>query len=290
MRKQTKTLVFTHIPKTGGVTTQKIIQRKHSFTKGRSFHSFNVKQLAVFSTLPAEQKRQIQLVTGHLHFGVHKELQRAPRYFTMLREPLARAISEYNFICSYKHHSFYKEMNERKYSLEDFIQSGKILNMDNCQVRYLCGVSGIPYGRVNEEHLELAINNLTNYYETIGITEFFDESLILFARALNWKSPFYTRQNVNKSDRKISVADLDAKTLELIKNYNKYDSVLYAKALEIFEEQKKKAGPSFSQDVSSFKIQNQKKRHFTAAVTILFNYINRAKINKIKPGKPTWMA
>jgi len=282
MTPNTKPVIFTHIPKTGGVTIQKIIDRKYFLVKRKSFRSYNVRQIGLFRSLSEIKKRQLILITGHLYFGIHRELGREARYFTMLRNPIDRAISEYNFINSYKYHSFHKEMSDQQYSLETFIKSGKVLNMDNCQVRYLCGVQDIPYGGVTEQHLQLAIENLSKYYEVIGIMEFFDESLLLFAKTFGWSTPFYTRQNVNKSEKKTSLANLDSSTRELLEYSNRFDTILYQEALELFNKQVISANACIREDVALFKKQNHRKHHLTALITMISDYINQLKLHKLK--------
>ena len=92
-------------------------------------------------------------------------------------------------------------MHEHQYSLDELFENGYILNIDNCQVRFLCGIDNIPFGGVNETHLQVAIDNLTDHYTAIGISEHFDESVLLLARRFGWRTPWYVRQNEGKGKR-----------------------------------------------------------------------------------------
>ena len=57
----------------------------------------------------------------------------------------------------------------------------------------------VPFGSINEEHYEMAIKNLDNHFAVTGITERFNESILVLANELNWKSPYYSI--ANKSNR-----------------------------------------------------------------------------------------
>lgn len=167
-------------------------------------------------------------------------------------------------------------MLEHQYTLDQLFENGKVINLDNCQVRFLCGVPDLPFGGVTEEHLQIALDNLVNHYEVIGLSERFDESILLFAKAFGWSKPWYTNQNVNEKSR-VKFSDLSEETLAKLKYYNRFDEILYKKAQELFEKQLAAAGPSFEQEVAQFKEEN-KKRVIRTKITIrLFKYLGRLR-------------
>ena len=89
-------LVFIHVPKTAGSVVKKLLIRwgKHL---GRSIGHHRVEFLALSK---AEQQDHVAL-WGHRGYGVHEQpgykIAKTPRYFTFLRDPVARTISQYAF-------------------------------------------------------------------------------------------------------------------------------------------------------------------------------------------------
>lgn len=276
MKPKTTPLIFTHIPKAAGNTINIIIQRNYLFSKGYFFNSPNVRMMEQFKNLPEHVRRKMAVIKGHLYYGVHKYCPVPVHYFTSLREPLSRAVSEYNYIFTIPHHPNYKELHENQYTLKQLLENGLIKNMDNCQVRFLCGVDDIPFGAVNEEHLQMAIDNLEKRYEQVGIMEAFDESILLFARKFNWATPYYTWQNVNHKKR-VRLDELDSETLEMLHRFNRYDMVLYEKGKQILQKQIEAAGPGFYDEVAKFRKRNAQLKPFIKARTFFVRYATQAK-------------
>ena len=81
----------------------------------------------------------------------------------------------------------------------------------------------VPFGSINEEHYKMAIKNLDNHFAVTGITERFNESILVLANELNWKYPYYSI--ANKSNRMDLSIEIDG--LSTIKKYYHYDMKLY---------------------------------------------------------------
>jgi hypothetical protein len=229
-----------------------------------------------FIELPQEVRRKMIVIKGHLYYGVHKYCPMPVHYFTMLREPLSRAIAEYNYIFTIPHHPNYKELQENQYTLKQLLENGLIKNMDNCQVRFLCGVNDIPYGNVTEEHLQKAIDNMEHSYEQVGIMEAFEESILLMAKQFNWATPYCTRQNINELKR-TRLNELDAATLELLRYRNRYDTILYDRGRQILQKRIDEEGPAFQERVEQFKKKNRQLKPLIEAQTFLVRYANQVK-------------
>lgn len=230
MNKVLFSFFFIHIPKTGGVTFQYILNKKYSRSKKFTLHPFNNKKWQKFSDT---QKKSFQLIKGHFRFKPDLYPGECI-YFTFLRNPVSRLISHYNFIKTTPTHRFYKEINEHHYSLIQLIENGKIPNLDNCMVRFLAGVEGKKFGDVNENDLKLAIYNFDHYFNHFGILEKYDESLLILSYELGWNKPYYTKHNEGKL--KENMNEKDASTNEAIAICTKYDEVLYRHALEKFNQ------------------------------------------------------
>jgi hypothetical protein len=253
-----------------------ILHREYLLKSDTVFDSDNIGKIELFKNLPERFRRRLSLVKGHLYYGVHQYIPRPVQYFTLLRKPLERTISLYNYLMAEPNTPFYKELNEKQYSLDQLFENGYILNIDNCQVRFLCGAEPIPFGQVNEIHLQMAIDNLSNHYDAVGISERFDESILLFARKFNWGTPWYTRQNEGRGAG-IKLSELKADTLEKLQYYNRYDEILYQRALELFQEELNAAGPGFMDEVAAFKKENELRMAKTKRSVLLMNYVRKLR-------------
>lgn len=117
--------IFVHIPKCAGGTIQEHIESQIPESERFGPHNPYYKQeiarvlrgserkqcqtdstlvkrswiMAYLSSLSPARRNSIRCVYGHAaHYGVHTLFERQPRYFTFLREPLARFVSYYNYI------------------------------------------------------------------------------------------------------------------------------------------------------------------------------------------------
>ena len=109
MRRPTadRCIVFLHIPKTGGVTLRRTLKRKYSrFLSEETL----TKPRQAFARVPLSERATAQVVAGHLHYGVHEYIPRECDYITVLREPVARVVSSYNYILGHPKHALHAEL------------------------------------------------------------------------------------------------------------------------------------------------------------------------------------
>ena len=97
--------------------------------------------------------------------------------------------------------------------------------------------------------------NLRDNIEVVGLTGRFDETLLLLKKAFGWGNVFYARQNVVR--KRPHRDQLSADTLAVIHKYNQLDMELYQFATTLFEEQVRKQGASFAEEVRSFRRANR---------------------------------
>ncbi len=186
-----------------------------------------------------KQSVNYRLVQGHQLFGLHQHLQYPCQYFTMLREPISRIISLYNYL---RLKNIFPSINEDNMTIREMLDCGLSLTADNGMTRFIAGtgLDEVPYGCVNLKTLEIAKQNILNYSIIIGLTERFDESLALFKILLGWeKIPSYLIQN--KSQKKwISKQELSKEDIAFLEDYLKYDIALYNFSSQIYQNQKEK--------------------------------------------------
>ena len=95
-------LVFYHIPRTAGLSLIRDVLSPN-FNWWRRCHVVydqNMKPLGRAQeplSWPAWRRRQIRLLAGHMPFGFASHFPGASEYFTFLRDPVERAVSDYYF-------------------------------------------------------------------------------------------------------------------------------------------------------------------------------------------------
>ncbi len=212
-------LIFLHIEKAGGSTFHNILSNYYDRE--------NILHLDYMSDgsneLLSTDLKKLTLVKGHNLFGIHKQLGNSFKYYSMMRNPEDRVISYYYYIRQKKSHHHSKLIIEKGWELEEYIKNAENLQMDNGQVRYISG-SLKPFGEINREDLDLAKYNIENHFLTVGLTEKFDESMIILKLLMNWKKyPVYERANVNL--KKENLISPSAK--KTINDFNHFDRELY---------------------------------------------------------------
>src|SRR5688572_23622371 len=118
-------LIFLHIPKAGGTTLHSILERLY---EGSNLFSIKVRghHLGVeeFTSLSQEKKDQIQLLKGHMPFGLHTHFKDADvKYITLFRNPVDRIISHYEYVLRKANHYLYEKVKEGNMTLLDYALS-----------------------------------------------------------------------------------------------------------------------------------------------------------------------
>lgn len=229
-------VIFMHIPKAAGTTMHTILERAY---RGRIICDLDTADLrasiAGFKRLPQEEKDKIDLLKGHLPFGMHEGFLRDFTYITMLRNPVDRIVSHYRYASENHSHYLNRHIVESNMDVVAYVESGISTELDNAMVRILSGrLYDVPYGGCDSGMLENAKSNLARHFSTIGLAESFDESVLLMKLKLGWSSyPVYYRKKVSKV--RGSTAGLDEEARERIKARNQLDWELYEFAKDIFD-------------------------------------------------------
>ena len=137
-------------------------------------------------TLSEQRRRRLQVVRGHLFYGVHELLPQGATYITMLREPVARFLSSYYFIQRRPFHPMHRKVTTERVGVEDFIRL--TAHRQNFQCRLIAGVKG--EGACDERILDQAKENLMKSFSVVGICELFEESLVPLRENLQLADPF----------------------------------------------------------------------------------------------------
>lgn len=234
---QDKFIIFLHIQKTGGITIQRILRRR----LGKSVIERGINLLKGKNN-PSSLKQLMQnkvygdrYFIGHFCYGIHEYLPTPATYMSFFREPVSRLISLYNF----------SKINPTAYwhpfavdkTLEEFLLGVDLPELDNGQVRFLVGenfancdeteeffINKTPVGQCDESLLDLAKKHIDEEFSFIGLTEYFDQSVLLLKEILGWKNSYYLRRNVTKKTKKEPVS---AEVKQAIRDRNHLDIQLY---------------------------------------------------------------
>jgi hypothetical protein len=225
-----RTVIFLHIPKAAGQTLYRVLARQYKrahtyvFQGGRQQLQLAMDQLRRW---PEAKRADMQLLCGHVPYGIHTLVPNPYVYFTLLRHPVERVISQYYYVLRTPQHALYAQVTARQMSLEDYVASGINPEVDNGQTRLLAGVGlSLPFGQCPEELLQRAMENIDRDFVVAGLMERFDETLLLLKHTLGWRRwPVYTKHNV--ATQRQPLAHLPARTRRLIEQYNQLDGALY---------------------------------------------------------------
>lgn len=192
-------------------------------------------------------------VFGHFSFGIHRQLTRPWTYVTMLRDPVNRVLSLYNFQLLLEERMGAHEGVRLPdgMTIEDFVCEPPYAEIDNGQTRRISGMGGSG-DRCSGTMLDAAKDNLRRYFSGVGITERFDESLVLLARTFGWSRElvYYPRNvTVTGTER----ARLPEKTVGLIREKNAYDAELYEFAWRLLDDAIGAQGGEFGMELDSFR-------------------------------------
>ncbi len=231
------TVLFLHIPKAGGRSLYKALERNYAANDTYCIGVNTASAMQKFINLPLQHRARIRLVRGHMPFGLHDHIPRNAVYITLLRDPVERVISHYYYVKRTPEHYLHSDITEHDTGLHDYITSSGCPELDNGQTRLLAGVDdNIPFGELDDTILEKAQNNLHASFAAVGLTERFDETLLLFRKRLRWHAlPLYAKQNVTRN-RPPRDATPPA-TLRQIRTCNMYDQRLYDEAASGFDKQ-----------------------------------------------------
>jgi hypothetical protein len=269
-------LVFVHVPKTAGTALTSVLKANEPGPRTRQGGNVfkgggGVKQGVRFEGLLANEAAaldQVKFLTGHFPLGIRDLLppDLEARYFTFLREPADRTLS--HFFQIRERRGGVETPNKlglpplpADATVEDALERGYI--HDNLQTRMLSGLPE-PFGEVTDEMLEQAKRNLEDLV-FVGLTERFDESLVLAKRRLGLGSILY--KSPGSEDRRASKratgrvnafrprgADVPDELRRAAEACNRYDIELYDHAKQLFESAPERGELDFEVDVAALRV------------------------------------
>ncbi|MGI8890895.1 MAG: sulfotransferase family 2 domain-containing protein [Chthoniobacterales bacterium] len=222
-------LIFLHIPKTAGTTLNRIIEWQYNPLTIFTMDPYRIRATAErLKTLSESRRRKLQMVRGHLYYGVHEFLPQGATYITMLRDPVKRFFSSYYFIQRRPLHPLHRKVTSERIGVADFIRLTPL--RQNLQCSMIAGIKND--GKSDDRMLATAKENLAKSFSVVGLSERFEESLMLIAKTFDWEVPFYENHKVAKTRPKI-----DPEEVAMIEEHNRLDLELYEFGKTLFEGQ-----------------------------------------------------
>ena len=267
------THVFLHIPKTAGMTVRQMIERNYSrsdryliplppaaFERGAGTARDGLPggpsrlapspdtEIQKLARLPEERKRELRIVYGHTVFGVHEVLPGPCAYVTMLREPVDRVVSTYYYLR--RREDLWAHNAAMAMTLEEYAHGAMVQESDNMQTRILAGALGNP-GRCTQKMLDQAKRNIDERFVAVGLTERFDETVLLWGKVLGWTRLHYVSKNVARGGRDSPSPE----AIRAIQDANAFDAELFRFAATRLDEQLQNH-PSIEQELARFRQRN----------------------------------
>jgi hypothetical protein len=238
MQDRERALIFLHIPKAAGSTLHRIIKRQYPKRAIFTVDGSRIREsIDEFKSLSEEERAEIRCLKGHMPYGLHQYLPRPSVYITVLRDPVDRIISHYYFVLRTPGHFLHQDVISKKMSLEDYVNSDLSSELNNGQVRLLSGLESVDsiygHGPVSRSVLEAAKANLQNHFFAVGLSERFEESVLLFKDMLGWTRTYFVKENVTQ--KRPTKSDVSKQILKRIEQYNALDIELYDFAERLFK-------------------------------------------------------
>lgn len=225
-----KTLLFDHIPKTGGTTIKSILRRVYN--RVLVLDPNPGESMKAFRDLNYSERRSYDAIVGHTAHELLDAVPEPVESFTMLRRPTSRVVSHYYHVCRDESHVYHDKA--RHLQLSEYVSSG--VADDRLRNHYCARFSGWSPDEVREAPkgaFEKAKEQLRDF-SLVGITERFDESLLEARKQFGWVlPPIYAKRNV--SHKRPSVSELKDETRRAIREATGYDQALYDWARNRFQ-------------------------------------------------------
>lgn len=192
-----------------------------------------------------------EFVTGHVGFDYARRFTASPAIFTVLREPVARALSAYRFYCNNDEEFFRavrKDWSDSEYQARRrFTERASQLDMlqflreeeglarawlANMQTRQLAGGA---YLEVRDDDPTLLATALANLRRCLlaGLFERMDDTLWLLGHLMRW-GELGPLHHLNRTFQ-LNDKAIDPRCIELLRSWNTLDLHLYQEAADLLQ-------------------------------------------------------
>ncbi|NET78599.1 glycosyltransferase [Okeania sp. SIO1F9] len=203
-------LISVHVPKAAGTAFRQVLLQVYG-TQGVLTDKTNMFE----DNMPATIHWQTKVIEGHFRAGKYDKLFPETKRITWLREPIHRLISDYCF-----------------------------RHISNPTKEYLNKQDLLKFAENNSNLMAYCVNGKSlDYFDFVGITEYFEEDLLALKNLLGWSDYQVIYQNRNPYPEYLEFRKevlSDKKLMDELANANSQDMKLYAAALTLRNEGKRK--------------------------------------------------
>jgi hypothetical protein len=251
--------IFIHIPKTGGSTMRQIILNNVDPRRTLTVGSDHEKTMREFAALSQHERDHYVAALGHLRYGVHRFFSNGtPRYFTMMRHPVERTLSNYSYALEKPRQPHHTQIGQMTFL--EFVSDQRL---GQKQAMWLMGY--IPsenatlevYGRelpLPPDHFDILKKRISEEFVLAGVLERYDASLLLLQDIFNWKHVYYERANTTK--KRLRYKDLNAEEKRAMDALTGPDFELYDWVRARLEAQIEARGDLFQERLKAFQAAN----------------------------------
>jgi ABC-type polysaccharide/polyol phosphate transport system ATPase subunit len=236
-------VLFVFLLKTGGETLMDVLVRNldnRDFLAADS-NDIHASALGTWSHVAIEkalgrlQRSQIddlRFLWGPFAHDIATHLPKPSVRVTLLRDPVERAISHF--------FAWADPSKDSARTLKDYLSASDSrcpLLLDNYMTRILSGLAKLDpdepgattavHPRVSDEDFELAAGNLDGY-TVVGLTDQFDEMLVVLGRDLGWSLSDLVYKPPAKPYP--AIAEISASLSDKLMDWNRYDAALIKRA------------------------------------------------------------
>lgn len=230
--------IFLHVPRTGGTTVRLVAEANLPEGQILPIYGPDIEHPEqVIQRLHEPTRMALKMVRGHISFGIHMHLPWAKcYYFTLVRNPVHRVWSLWNYAYRHKTHHLYEALHNLE-TIGNAVEAGVSAEFNNGMCRQLSGLDGpfpqepygetkIPYGcgMGNETAFAEVMARVDLKQISLGTTEYFDAFLYVLAETMGWKNRAHTKANAGPPFQQDSLSERD---VQIINAYNQHDKALW---------------------------------------------------------------
>lgn len=231
-KRQSDAVLFMHIAKTAGTAFREAIVGNYKQSQIAYIYShvpgFLISDLG---TLPLEQRANFRLVVGHFHFGIHSFFPQNTVYATIVRHPIRRVISHFQFLLQTEI-AAPKDINLPEL-LVKMLETRSTTQLDNMLVRCFAGVleANVPAGAVDKNIYDRAVYNLHRSFRFVGHQEWANEAYANLRNQFGWTA----RKSLAALNRGERIDDQAFDSVRpAIEHFNRWDCQLYSEICRVF--------------------------------------------------------
>lgn len=238
----TRVPIIMHIGHTGGTTMHQVVERQYRRADLYYLYTQYDDPMARLMQMSEAERAAYRVYMGHLMYGLHRWVPGESAYFTWMRHPVERILSSYFYFMRKPNLKNYRAYTEGRVSWERHLrrrwhsiaQIARVVGGDDA-VLLANTVDDVP-----ENATEVAIGHLERDFALVGLTERYDEMLLLMRQRLGWTAPItYVRQNVGQNRPRFG-------------DLSEADQRLVARAAEVEMPLYEYAGRRFARDLEEY--------------------------------------